>query len=315
MIQLKNLILATVLFANISVANEKVTLILDWYINPDHGSVVIAKQQGYFAEYGLDVRIIEPADPTEPPKLTAVKKADYAMNYQHVLQMQASEGWQNTRVATIISSPLTSLVVLKNSGITTPAQLKGKTIGYSLPGFEDAILGTILATNGVSINDVKLVNVNWALSTSLISGKVDAVIGAYRNFEKHQLNIEGYEATLFYPEQHGVPTFDELVMITHSDNAKSEKTKNMVRAIEKATRYIKNYPQQSWEVFKSFNPDTLDTELNKRAWADTIRRFQSAPGALDYDRHLNMAKFLEQKKLVNTPIPSIETYAVDPFQP
>ena len=315
MIQLKNLILATVLFANISVANEKVTLILDWYINPDHGSVVIAKQQGYFAEYGLDVRIIEPADPTEPPKLTAVKKADYAMNYQHVLQMQASEGWQNTRVATIISSPLTSLVVLKNSGITTPAQLKGKTIGYSLPGFEDAILGTILATNGVSINDVKLVNVNWALSTSLISGKVDAVIGAYRNFEKHQLNIEGYEATLFYPEQHGVPTFDELVMITHSDNAKSAKTKNMVRAIEKATRYIKNYPQQSWEVFKSFNPDTLDTELNKRAWADTIRRFQSAPGALDYDRHLNMAKFLEQKKLVNTPVPSIETYAVDPFQP
>lgn len=315
MIQLKNLILATVLLANISVANEKVTLILDWYINPDHGSVVIAKQQGYFAEYGLDVRIIEPADPTEPPKLTAVKKADYAMNYQHVLQMQASEGWQNTRVATIISSPLTSLVVLKNSGITTPAQLKGKTIGYSLPGFEDAILGTILATNGVSINEVKLVNVNWALSTSLISGKVDAVIGAYRNFEKHQLNIEGYEATLFYPEQHGVPTFDELVMITHSDNAKSEKTKNMVRAIEKATRYIKNYPQQSWEVFKSFNPDTLDTELNKRAWADTIRRFQSAPGALDYDRHLNMAKFLEQKKLVNTPVPSIETYAVDPFQP
>ncbi len=298
-----------------SVRAENITLMLDWYINPDHGSVIIAQQNGYFAEYGLTVDILEPATPTEPPKLTAVKKVDYAMNYQHVLQMQAAQGWPNVRVATVISSPLNSLVALKDSGIRSPADLKGKTVGYSLPGFEDAILGTMLQTHGVDLSEVKLVNVHWALTQSLISKKVDAVIGAYRNFERHQLNIAGHEAVLFFPEQHGVPTYDELVMITHKDNARSETTKNMVRALEKAVRFMKNYPHESWDTFRRYKPQMLITELNERAWFDTIKRFASAPAALDYERHLNMAKFLQDKKLVNAPVPDIATYAIDPLQP
>ena len=55
---------------------------------------------------------MEPADPTMPPKLVAAK-ADLAVDYQPQLQMQVAEGLPLVRIATLVNSPLNSLIVLK----------------------------------------------------------------------------------------------------------------------------------------------------------------------------------------------------------
>ena len=41
------------LFSGQALANEKLTLVLDWYINPDHAPIVVAEQIGAFKEAGL----------------------------------------------------------------------------------------------------------------------------------------------------------------------------------------------------------------------------------------------------------------------
>ena len=46
-----------------AVANDKMTVLLDWFVNPDHGPLIIAQEKGYFADQGLEVEIIAPADP------------------------------------------------------------------------------------------------------------------------------------------------------------------------------------------------------------------------------------------------------------
>ena len=83
--------------------------------------------------------------------------------------------------------------------------MKGKKIGYSIGGFEDALLKVMLNSHNVELSEVKLINVNFALSPSLISEKVDAVIGAFRNFELNQMDIVKKPGLAFYPEEHGVP--------------------------------------------------------------------------------------------------------------
>ena len=88
----------------------------------------------------------------------------------------------------------------------------------------------------------------------------------------------------------------------------------MLMALEQAVIYMKNNPKKSWEVFKSYKPETLDNELNKTAWFDTIKRFTSSPSALDYGRYKTFAKFLEDNKLVDKKIPPVETYAIDVFK-
>jgi putative hydroxymethylpyrimidine transport system substrate-binding protein len=79
-------------------AQDKVRLLLDWFVNPDHAALVIAKQRGIFTRHGLEVELIAPADPNAPPKLVAAGQADYAVSYQPTLQMLAAEGLPLVRV-------------------------------------------------------------------------------------------------------------------------------------------------------------------------------------------------------------------------
>ena len=94
------------LFSSSIQAADKVTLLLDWFINPDHGPVIIAQEKGYFSELGLEVNIIPPADPADPPKLVAAGKADIAISYQPQLHLQVAEGMPLVRVGTLVSTPL-----------------------------------------------------------------------------------------------------------------------------------------------------------------------------------------------------------------
>ena len=123
-ITLSLLLLSSTAFAD----KEKVSLLLDWFVNPDHAAIIIAQQKGFFEKNNLEVEIMEPADPTMPPKLVAAKKADLAVDYQPQLQMQVAEGLPLVRIATLVNSPLNSLIVLKNSGINKIEDLKGKKV-------------------------------------------------------------------------------------------------------------------------------------------------------------------------------------------
>ena len=56
----------------------KFTVLLDWFVNPDHAPLFAAKYIGAFAAAGLNVDIIAPTDPDIPPRMVAAKKADIA---------------------------------------------------------------------------------------------------------------------------------------------------------------------------------------------------------------------------------------------
>lgn len=290
-------------------AKEKVTLLLDWFVNPDHAALIVAKQKGYFAANGLEVDIIEPADPSMPPKLVAAGQADFAVDYQPQLQMQVAEGLPLVRIGTLVSTPLNTLIVLKNGNVKNLADLKGKKIGYSVSGFEDALLGAMLKSVNLSLKDVELVNVNWSLSPSLISGQVDAVVGGFRNFELNQMKLEKHEGLAFYPEENGVPVYDELILVANKQQLSAQKTAKFLTALEQATTYLINHPEAAWELFVSYKPKELDTELNRLAWRDTLPRLALRPRALDNARYETMAKFMQQQGLIKT-VPPLADYAV-----
>ena len=290
-------------------AEEKLKVLLDWFVNPDHAPMIIAQQRGIFKEFGLDVDLIAPADPSAPPKFVAAKQADLAISYQPQLHQMVAQKLPLVRIATIVATPLNSLVVLADSDIKTPGDLKGKKIGYSVGGFEDIILTTMLGKYGVSLDDVELVNVNFSLSPSLFAGTTDAVIGAFRNFELNQMDIENRPGRAFYVEEHDVPIYDELIVVAHRDLTRKNIYKKFIAAVEKATHMMINDPQQAWLDFISYD-DNLNDELNKRAMRDTLPRFALRPSALDSNRYEKFAIFMRDNKMIET-IPDLSSYAVE----
>ena len=304
------LFLATLLLCSTSAQAEKLTVLLDWFVNPDHAPLYVALEKGFFKAHSLDVELIAPSNPNDPPKLVAAGQADIAVSYQHQHQMQVSEGLPLTRIATLVATPLNSLVVLEDGPIKSIADLKGKTIGYSVGGFETALLKVMLEKKGLTLDDVKLVNVNFSLSPSLFTGQTDAVIGAFRNFELNQMAIEGRPGRAFFVEEYGVPSYDELILVAASKNVADPKLRAFVDALEEGVQYLINHPDESWKLFVSGDRASLDDELNRRAWKDTLPRFALRPGALDTKRYTRFADFLLKEKIVTT-VPELKKWAVE----
>jgi putative hydroxymethylpyrimidine transport system substrate-binding protein len=290
-------------------AADELTLFLDWFVNPDHAPILVAKERGYFEDAGLDVEIIAPADPNDPPKLVAAGRADIAISYQPQLHIQADQALPLVRIGTLVATPLNSLVALADGPVQEIEDLKGRKVGFSVGGFEDALLKAMLARHGLGLDAVELVNVNFALSPALLSGQVDAVIGAFRNFELNQLEIEGRPGRAFYPEEHGVPPYDELIFVANRGGLDDPRLPRFLDAIEAGVLYLVNHPDESFRLFVKGRPE-LDDELNRRAWSDTLARFALRPAALDTARYARFAAFLERQGLIESP-PPVERYAVE----
>lgn len=302
-------LLSAPLIAAPAAAEDEITLILDWFVNPDHGPIVIAEEKGYFAEEGLAVEVIAPADPADPPKMVAAGQADLAVSYQPQLHLQVHEGLPLVRVGTLVATPLNCLLVLEGGPVDEIADLEGKKIGFSVAGVEEALLKAVLERGGLTLDDVELVNVNWSLSPALMSGQVDAVIGAFRNFELNQMEIEGVPGRCFYLEEEGLPAYDELIYVANPETLDEDVIARFLAATEKAVQYIVNHPVESWEIFAATSAELRD-ELNEKAWVDTIPRFALRPAALDEGRYRRFEQFLNEAGLIEG-INDVSEIAID----
>jgi putative hydroxymethylpyrimidine transport system substrate-binding protein len=294
--------------ANSTATLEKLTLLLDWFVNPDHAPIIAAESIGAFSEVGLEVEIIQSADPSMPPHRLADKQADLALNYQPELHLLIDKAMPLVRVGTIIDTPLATVAALQSSGIKTMADFKGKRMGCAVTGVDTVTLEAMLKSSGIGLSDITMVNVNFQLVSALIAGDVDGVVGGYRNFEATEIREHGVEPILFNVEDFGVPLYDELIVVAHRDNLGDPKIRKFLAAVKKGTDYLLSEPQDTWGRFSQAYP-ALDNNLNRTAWKDTLPLFAKDPFALDNARYETYGQFLFDNKLIAEMRP-ISDYAV-----
>lgn len=216
-------------------APTPVTVALDWYPNANHAGLFLAQEQGVFAAAGLAVETYTPADPTTVLQTVGAGKDTFGISYQTDVLLARAQGVPVVSVAALVQRPLLGVMSLRSAGITRPRDLVGKTVGYPGIPSQEAFLATMLETDGASLADVELVNVGFDLVPAVVSGRLDAVMGAYWTHETILAEREGYAVDLLRVEDWGVPPYYELVLVTSEETVATKP--ELVRAFLGALRH------------------------------------------------------------------------------
>jgi putative hydroxymethylpyrimidine transport system substrate-binding protein len=258
---------------------QPVTLMLDWVPNADHVGIYQGLAEGDFAKAAIDLHVQVPSDPATPLQLVAAGKVDAAISYEPEVMLARNRGLPLVSVAALVQKPLTSLISLASKHVSSAASLRGKTVGDAGISYQHAYLQTILAHAGVSPSRVKEVNVGANLVPAMLSGRVDATLGGYWNYEAIQLQQRGKRANVLRVNQLGVPSYDELVLVVTRKliSTKPDLVRRLIQAVARGYESARRDPQAAVQSLIRANPG-LDQRLQLASTKETLPLFFPAAG-------------------------------------
>lgn len=259
---------------------QSLRLMLDWIPNPDHVGLYRALATGAFRSAGLDVHVQVPTDPATPLQLLAAGKVDLAISYEPEVMLARDKGLPIASIAALVQRPLTSIVSLGAQHITSAAQLRGKTVGDAGIPYQHAYLQTILRQAGVPPSSVKEVNVGSNLVGAMLSGRVNATLGAYWNVEALQLREMGRRVNVIHVENAGVPNYDELVLVARTNeiaSATSDVLRRFVQGLSRGYEAVRSNPGAGVASLVAANPG-LSAKLAHASVTATLPSFFPAAG-------------------------------------
>ena len=310
---LKKIVLAliAVFFINspmVFSAEKKLTLMLDWFPNVDHLPIYVARDMGYFAAKGLKIKIISPSETSDGLKLAASGNVDMSVSYEPQTIIAASRGLDVKVVGQLVNHPLTTLLFLNKEGIKTPKDLIGKKIGYTVPGLMDLLLKAFADING--IDHYSPINVGFTIVPSLVSNKVDAIMGPFKTYETVELSQRGYHPRFFELEKYGIPDYEELVFISGGKTLKKKSiaVRAFCSSVSQAIEFTKKNPAKALKMYLKAVPEA-DKKTESQAFDLTLPYYADrksinpaawqkfADFALKYkiiEKHVNVNKIIHK---------------------
>jgi putative hydroxymethylpyrimidine transport system substrate-binding protein len=260
-------------------STKSFTVMLDWFPNADHAALYSAIANGNFRAVGLDVKPVVPAETTEPLKLLAAGKVDMAISYEPELLLARDQGLQLVSVGALVQRPLTSIIALGKSHVSSVADLAGKTVGTAGLAYQADELHTALQSAGVNPASVKEVNVGFNLVAAMLSGKVDATLGGYWNYEAIQLELAHKHPTVIPINQAGVPSYNELVLVVRESEARHDGVdlRAFLAALTQGEKEVRANPAAAAALLLKANP-SLEAKLQLESIEQTLPAAKPSTG-------------------------------------
>ena len=292
-----------------------VTVALDWYPNANHAGLYLALERGYFEEAGLDVELYTPSDPTTVLQTVGAGRDTFGISYQTDVLLARAQEVPVVSVAALVQRPLLGIMVLEESGITRPADLAGKTIGYPGIPSQEAYLATMLAADGLTTDDVELVNIGYELVPALIARRVDASLGSYWTHETILAEREGYPVGMLRVEEWGVPLYYELVLVAGEEltGEDPELIRAFLAAMQRGYTDAITDPTAALDALAAANPE-LDRAVEEEglalvipAWTEDVPAF----GTQTAERWEEYAAWMAANDLIPADLDSEDAFTTE----
>lgn len=216
---------------------KTVSIQIDGSAVPYYAPLYLAQENGYFAEEGLNVEFYYAAA-ADIVKNVAAGNVEFGFPNADAVVAAKAQGIPVKVVHTTYQEGLGAIIFGSDSGISTPADLKGKKVAVTSLGSANYFqLQAAMESAGLTIDDVQVEIVGTgAILTALTEGQVDAIV--FSKLRTIELNNSGYAASEITCDQF-LPSFGNVLVAGDKLVAEDPETVDgFCRALNKAIEYI-----------------------------------------------------------------------------
>lgn len=239
------------------VAQQHVTMALDWTPNTNHIGLYVARELGYYAEAGLDVEILPYTD-TSAGALVANHVADFGIVGSISLLTQRTAGADLKAVYAVTQTETGRLVFnAERADIQRPRDLDGLTYGGFGSQWENALITSMIRADGGE-GTYETVTLGTSAYEALANGAVDFTLEVY-TWEGVKAELDGKAQRAFRYADFGVPD-QHTTLIGSSDaylGANPETTAAFITATQRGYAYAVDHPDEAADILIAANSDAL----------------------------------------------------------
>ena len=292
--------LAGVLSAGAASAADQLTLQLKWVTQGQFAGYYVAKDKGFYEAEGLDVTIKPGGPDIAPPQVIAGGGADVIIDWMPSALASREKGVALVNIAQPFKKSGMMLTCRKDTGITSPADLKGKTLGVWFFGNEYPFLSWMsqlgLSTAG-GADGVTVLKQGFNVDP-LLQKQADCISTMTYNeyWQVIDAGISADDLVVFKYEDQGVATLEDgLYVLENSlqDPAMVDKYARFVRASMKGWAYAAENPDEAADIVLENDASGAQTEKHqKRMVGEIVKLVDGSDGKLDMTAYERTVKSL-----------------------
>ena len=294
--KITTLILAALMgmVSTMALAGDKVTLQLKWVTQAQFAGYFVAKDKGFYKDEGLDVTIKPGGPDVAPPQVIAGGGADVIIDWMPSALASREKGLALVNIAQPFKRSGMMLTCRKDSGVKTPSDLRGRTLGVWFYGNEYPFLSWMsqlgIPTDG-SAQGVTVLKQGFNVDP-ILQKQADCVSTMTYN-EYWQIIDAGLgadELVTFKYEDQGVATLEDGLYVLE-DNLKDaafvDKMARFVRASMKGWAWARENSDAAADIVLENDETGAQSEKHQRRMMGEINKLTAGGGKLveaDYER-------------------------------
>ncbi len=287
-------------------APATVTIQFNWLHTVEWAGFYAAQEQGYYTAENLKVTLATGEE--DPFDKVASGQVDFGTGTGTGLVIARSKGKALTAVAAVLRKSPLVVMALADSGITTPKDLVGKTVGVVSPNLDtgwDVQFLAMLEQAGVDPKQIKFVTIEEFGVKPLLEKKMDAISDIWSTNDAVAAQLAGHKVNLIFVTDYGVLEYPDPIFTSEKMmRERPDVIERFVRATLKGYQYAIEHPEQAAQFALKYD-NTLDPKLqlaSMQAYVPLIDTGDAPIGTMDAAVWQNTHDILLQHKFISSSV-------------
>lgn len=293
---------------------QEVTIVLDWFPNTNHTGFYVAKDKGYYAEEGLKVDIVQPAD-GGTAQLIAAGQGDFGISFQEEVTMARAENIPVVAIATVIQHNTSGYASPVEKNITSPQDFVNKTYGGAGTPSETALLKALMDNYNQDVASINQLNIGSSDFFTSIKKDIDFSL-IYYGWTGIEAEVKGIPIN-FIPlkDEDEKLDFYTPVIITNENKIKNDPLliEKFMRATAKGYEYAISNPEDAANILLKEVPE-LNADLVKASQKYLAKEYKSDAsrwGEMKLETWEKFTDFMLENNLITNKIDSSKAFTND----